>query len=165
MNETEDINKFISDLLSEDELGSVIRGHIKIESLLIQIVELLTPKSQHLKKLNLDYDERVTLAICLGLKDDFAPSLRAIGKLRNDFAHKPETVLTKERCNTLYDSLSTEVKTLLQYQFKKIKETNESLKQYGTFKSIKERDQFVLIAMSIWAHLKAAVISLNEKKA
>ena len=162
MNKTENINDFVGDLFSEDELGAVIRGHIKIESLLIQIVELLTPKPQHLKKLNLDYDSYVTLALSLGLKDDFAPSLRAIGKLRNDFAHKPDTVLTKASCNNLYDALSKEEKSLLQKHFKMIKETNSSLKKYGTFKKIKARDQFVLIAMSIWAPLQAAVINLNN---
>ena len=162
MDDTDYLNEFIEDLFREDELGAVVRGHIKIESLLIQILELLSPKPSHLKKLNLDYDGNVTLALLLGLKDDFGPSLRAIGKLRNDFAHKPNTALTKASCQNLYKSLSENEKSLLQDRFKRIKKTNKSLSKYGSFKNIEPRDQFVLITMAIWAPLQAAVIKLKK---
>jgi len=165
MNETEDIKQFLSVLYNEDELGSVIRGHILIESLLIQIVEQLIPEEKHLKKLNLDYDDTVTLAMCLGVKEDAAPSLRSIGSLRNNFAHNPDTALTKEICNNLYSSLSKEQKDLLQKQFSKLRSETDELKNYSSFKSLKIRDQFLLIAITIWTSLKTTVVSLNEKEA
>ena len=58
-----DLALFTKDLSNEDEMGAVIRAHIRIENLLLKAIRNLTPHPKHLKKLNLDYDGQVTLAL------------------------------------------------------------------------------------------------------
>lgn len=53
----------VKDLFREDEMGAVIRAHIQLENLLLEWVDCLAPSPTYIKKLNLDYDEHITLAL------------------------------------------------------------------------------------------------------
>lgn len=141
-------------------MGAVIRAHIRIENILLTVVEKLTPHPQHLKKLELDYNGYVTLAIALGLKEYFGPPLRALGKLRNDFAHRADFKLTQASVTNLYTTLSSEDKNHVQSMFSHIKDGNEetSRKKYNELDAM---DQFKLIAVTLWAMVKSAQIRLT----
>lgn len=158
-----EIQELTTDLFREDEMGAVVRAHIRIENLLIQTIECLLPHPKHLKKLNLDYDARVTLALALGLKEQFGPPFRALGKLRNDFAHKSDTSLTKQVVSNLYDSLSSDDKEQVQACFKRIKDGNEETRHIKRFSELEPRDQFKLIAITLWAVVRAAASSRSSK--
>jgi hypothetical protein len=152
-----EIQALTADLFREDEMGAVVRAHIRIENLLIQAIECLLPRPAQLKRLNLDYDSRVTLALALGLKERFGPPFRALGKLRNDFAHKLDTSLTKQVVANLYDSLGSEDKEQVQACFRRIKDENEETRHVKRFSDLEPRDQFKLIAITLWAVVRAAV--------
>jgi hypothetical protein len=62
-----DESQIINDLMAEDELGVVIRAQIHIEALLIRLLEALVPYPENLEKMNLDYFQRVSLAVTMGL--------------------------------------------------------------------------------------------------
>jgi len=128
-----DVQELTRDLFREDEMGAVVRAHIRIENLLINTIERLTPKPKHLGRLNFDYDSRVTLALALGLKDQFGPPLRALGKIRNDFAHKVDTALSTEMVNNLYACLGAEDKDRVQGCFRNIKGENPETKDIKRF--------------------------------
>lgn len=145
-------------------MGAVVRAHIRIENLLIQTIENLLPHPKHLKNLGLDYDGRVTLALALGLKEQFGPPFRTLGKLRNDFAHKLDTSLTKQVVSNLYNSLSSEDKEQVQACFKRIKDENEETRHIKRFADLEPRDQFKLIAITLWAVVRAAV-NLHPRQA
>src|SRR5438477_11303402 len=81
------IEDFIKVLDGEDELGAVIRAHIHIEALLLELLRLLVKDEGALRKLNHEFSQSVDLAIALGLGPEHAKGLRAFGKLRNEFAH------------------------------------------------------------------------------
>ncbi len=152
-----EIQALTTDLFREDEMGAVVRAHIRIEGLLIRTVESLLPRPQQLRKLNLDYDQLVTLALALGLREEFGPPFRALGKLRNDFAHKLGTSLSKQVVSNLYETLGSEKKAQVQACFSRIKAEHESTKNIKRFSDLEPGDQFKLIAISLWAAARAAV--------
>jgi hypothetical protein len=154
-----EIDEFVKDLFREDEMGSVIRAHIRIEYLLLQIINNLIPKPQHVKNLGLDYDGAVTLALALGLNDQFGPPFRALGKLRNNFAHKLDTSINSVVAKNLYSSLSTDTKDQVQRCFHRIKDEHESTRHVKRFADLDPNDQFKLIATTLWAVLRAAIIN------
>lgn len=162
MEANEILDQLVKELFNEDELGAVIRAHIRLESLLLNIVELTAPHPEYLKKLDLDFDKTVTLSLLLGLKEEYAKPLRALGKLRNDFAHKPNMELSKNTVNNLYNSLHSEAKQQVQESFKNIKKENDSIRGYSKFSDLPPTDQLRLIVVTIWALVQSAVIILNE---
>ena len=144
-------------------MGAVIRTYIRIESLLIHTVECLLPNPTQLPKLNLDYDDHVTLALALGLKEQFGPPLRGLGKLRNNFAHKLDIKLTKAVVQSLYDCLSSEDKEQVQKCFRRIQDENEETRHVKRFVDLEPADQFKLISITLWAVVKAAAL-LHSKR-
>ncbi|PLX33590.1 MAG: hypothetical protein C0605_16085 [Hyphomicrobiales bacterium] len=92
MNDPE-ADKFYKLLMGEDELGVVIRSHIFVESVLDELLDQLIPYSRHLSSMNLSYHQKITLAVAMGLHEELQESLKALGKLRNDFAHKMDMQL------------------------------------------------------------------------
>lgn len=159
-----EVQQLTADLFREDEMGAIVRAHIRIENLLIQTIESLLPRPKYLKKLNLDYDGRVTLALALGLKEQFGPPFRALGKLRNNFAHKLDTSLTKQVVANIYESLGADDKKQVQECFKRIKDENEETRHVKRFSDLEPGDQFKLIAITLWAVVRAAVI-LHSREA
>ena len=163
MDPKENLDKLVKDLFNEDELGSVVRVHIHIESLLHRIISLKAPNPQHIKKLDLDFDKSVTLALVLGLKDEYAPFLRCLGKLRNDFAHKPNTIISKNVIDNLYNSLTSTFKSELQDAFLRIKNENVWSEELKKFQDLPPLDAFRLYMVVVWAKIQSAVIALEHE--
>lgn len=147
---------FVDDLFRDDELGAVIRAHIRIEHLIRESVKLLAPHPEHLKRLNLDYGGYVSIAQVLGLDDRFARPFRAMGKIRNDFAHKPDTKLTRQVVNNLYNSLDPIDKKQVQKLFQKIGDKFALSLDAERFEELPPQERFKLIALAIWAMAKSS---------
>ena len=161
MNHKAVLDELIKDLFNEDEMGSVIRAHIRIENTLINIINITAPNPNYIKKLNLDFDGSVTLALLLGLSEEYAKPLTVLGKLRNDFAHKPNMKLSKNEVNNLYKSLNSEAKEFIQNSFKEIKEKNETIRPFKKFSDVPPIDQFRLIVVNIWAQIQSSLYILS----
>jgi hypothetical protein len=140
--------KFLADLQGEDELGTVIRGHIHIEAQILRLLEVLVPYPEHLEKMKLNYAQKVQLAVAMGLKPEHAGSLNTLGSIRNRIAHKLERNLTKSDADNLYKSLDADAKILVQRAFDL---TNNQLvgEKSTKFKHLSPRDQFVLIVIAL----------------
>ncbi len=158
------LDGMVKDLFREDEIGAVIRAHIQLENLLFMWVDCLAPSPTHVKKLNLDYDGQVTLALVLGLDTTLGPSLRAMGSLRNAFAHRLETKLDSGTVNNLYESLRVVDKQQAQEMFKRIRDTTEFIKHGTKFLELPPGDQFTLIAVTLWTTLQAEVLLVQQQK-
>ena len=63
---------FVGALFGEDELGVVVRAHIHIEAKLLELLELMVADPKHLERMDLDFGQRVNLAVALGLKPEHA---------------------------------------------------------------------------------------------
>jgi hypothetical protein len=148
-------DEFMQSLQAEDELGLVVRAHIHIESKLIELLSLLAD-TKALERMELDYFQRVHLAVALGLREEHSKGLLALGTLRNAFAHRLGSSLTEARIRNLYAALSATDKTTVQGAYVR---TERSLNQHGgkKFQSLSPRDRFVLIAVALQSILLLAI--------
>ena len=150
---------FFESLSVEDDLGMVVRAHIHVEAMLLEMIDLLVPNPEPLKKMELEFHQRVTLAVALGKLDEKeAPALRALGKLRNDFAHRLDTQLSKDRVNNLYNALSADQKGLIQHVYRREGSGGPS------FKEMSPRDRFIAMAISLRAMLLARIIDIRKSR-
>ncbi len=152
---------FIESLKGEDELGVVIRSHIHVEAKLIEFLSLLAD-TKALDKMELEFFQRVNLAVALGLKEQHAKGLLALGKIRNDFAHKLGSSLTDSRVKNLYEALCPTDKAAVQDAYRL---TESQLKQHHgkNFQSLPPRDRFVLIAVALQSLLIVAIHELQNR--
>jgi hypothetical protein len=161
MEETDEV-KFIADLRGEDELGVVIRAQIYIETHLLRLIELLVPHPEHLEKMHLDYFQKVQLAVAMGLSPEYAVPLKTIGSIRNRFAHKLDSRLTKSDAENLYKALGANDKDVVQKTFERTKEqVSPSLPV--KFKHLKPKDQFVLLVVTLRAMLLVAIAEAERR--
>lgn len=147
--------EFNAALQGEDELGMVVRAHIYIEAALNDLLEVLLVSPRHVEKMNLDFSQKVRLAVALGLLPQYESPLLALGTLRNAFAHRPGTALTKGKVDSLYSSLSPEDKTIVQTSHQRTrKQAPES--KVPRWAELSPRDRFILIAVGLRALLHVA---------
>jgi len=149
---TED--EFHDALQQEDQIGLVIRTHLFIEYELNKLLDLIIPGKKQLKAMDLDYFQRANLLCAIAIDDNYLSPLLSLGKMRNDFAHKPKMKLTKSRERNLYESLSPKTKEVVQETFKR---TNKSIppNKRLNFKKLESPGLFILIAIALRAVLIA----------
>jgi len=152
---------FFKALQSEDELGLVVRAHIHIEAKLLEFLEVLAD-AQSLNKMDLDYGQRVHLAVALGLKEEHAKGLHALGSIRNVFAHKLDSTLSDERVTNFYKSLGPTDKAAVQQAYERT-ETNMKQHEGRKFNHLSPKDRFVLIAVSLQAVLIMAIRDARKR--
>lgn len=157
------VDDLVRDMFREDELGAVVRVHIHIENLLSKLVDHLAPHPGHLKELNLDYHGLVSLALVLGLKSELGPALKAMGTLRNNFAHKLGTKLDEGTVNGLYQTLGPEDKKQVQESFERMRSEYESIKRFQKLSEMPAPERFKIIAVVLWAALQAAVLHSKSR--
>ena len=154
--------EILAALMGEDELGVVVRAHIYVEARLLELLHHFVTDQKYLERMELDYAQRVHFAVALGLKSQHAPPLLALGSLRNAFAHRPNTKLTKDRVDNLYKALSSDDKNLVHAAY--IRTNSQMPKTVGpNFRALSPKDQFILIAVTLRSMLSAAVISLSPE--
>jgi hypothetical protein len=158
-----DQDAFIKALMGEDELGVVLRTHIHIEAWINELLGRMGLDMARLDKAQLEYHQRVHLAIALGLKHEHCAPLLAIGTIRNAFAHNLGAALTKERVNNLHNSLSPGDKAIVQRVYQKTNAQVESRAgdRPGSLRNLEPKDQFILMATAIHGMLRAAVVQLG----
>lgn len=140
-------------LLSEDDLGKVVRIHIYIEELINTYVSKAIHSPTHLKKLNLDYSGQVNLALCLGLSEALQKPLNAIGKIRNDFAHRLNQKLDESRVNNFFSTFSPDQKSDL---METIKSTS-----WGSWGKTSNEEKFTALCIALYYLCKAEITRLE----
>jgi hypothetical protein len=102
-------------LSTEDDLGKVVRAHIHIEHELQELIFLAAPRPDHIKRFeNMEFFEKVQLALVLGLNADLKPALSATGTLRNKFAHRLDMKIGEEEAKNLIATLTPRAKQRFQ---------------------------------------------------
>jgi hypothetical protein len=106
------LNALTPVLVKEDELGMVVRAHIHIEHELHDAIYFGAPSLAHLKCImdKLEFSEKVSFALVLGLNADLKPALNAAGNLRNKFAHRLDMKLGEEDVKNLVSKLTPSAK-------------------------------------------------------
>ena len=140
--------KFYEELLLEDELGVVIRAHLHVEHWVNELIELLVPKPEHIKPMELDYFGKINLICAVGLKDDYKKPLKFMGTTRNNFAHQMGRNIDKGTVNNFYEQFSEEGKKIAHRVFESSITEGEN-KKYANFRHMPPKDQFIFMAISV----------------
>jgi hypothetical protein len=154
-------SKFLESLDQEDDLGMVIRTHIIIEQYLNVIIEAHLVDVDSFKKAKLTYEQTYLLALSMGLKPRFKGILKTIGSIRNDFAHKLRSDISKQDANALYQNLDEQEKVSMQRNYKNIE--NEIGEKVEPFSQITARQKFMYCVIVATAALQAACNQLPKK--
>jgi len=100
-------------LSTEDPLGVVIRGHLYVESRLIQLIEeaLVDPGAIDLTRLN--FPVKLDLAVALGLlSENDKRGYAALNALRNRVAHKADIEIVDTDERQVHKALTAEQRSL-----------------------------------------------------
>jgi len=150
------------DILSqESDIGKVIHTQINIELLITDFLYSVLDSPEFLKPIRLDYSSSVNLSLALGFNEDLKGPLLAIGKLRNDFAHKLDQVIDKNKINFFYKSFSSRH----QNEFIEIAKDLE-LGWYikGTqWRDVEPTEKFTLLCISLYYWCRFAVMDGKHK--
>jgi hypothetical protein len=162
---------FIQSVINEDELGAVIRAHLYIEAELNNYLEACFSNPKYLNKLELPYEKSVVLAIACGLHERLEKPLKAIGTLRNKFAHRIGFTLDKSTVNSLVDTLDLGTKNAMLRSYERTKQHPE-VNLTCAFDLLEPKDKFSVFSTTILSDLmtathkvKAMTTAQNEKAA
>ncbi|MEQ8409744.1 MAG: hypothetical protein RKH07_15865 [Gammaproteobacteria bacterium] len=150
-------SQFIEDLNGEDDLGCVIRGHIHVEAELDNFIQLRTSHPDQLKGADLTYDQKIHLALALGLPTVLKSPLQYLGKVRNSFAHNLNRSIGKEEAGNFYKTFASEEKEYINEVIERV-----NAKTDGPDKKLKTmpvKEQFAMHVIS----LEASLYSLNKR--
>lgn len=139
---------------SEDDLGKVIRSQVIIENTLVAIIEKTVENSEHLKPMELGFEQRVHLALALGLDGNLAKPLKCIGSIRNKFAHNLRGQINKSDSNNLYKSFSSSEKETMRKLYIK-KEPDFKALGYPTYNKLEPVHKFSLCVTILVGALQA----------
>jgi hypothetical protein len=157
-------DEFYQILLKEDDLGVVIRVHIIFEQLLNEFIDYFIPLSGKLDEVKLSYYQKIRLAVLCGLKKENINCYQTLGKIRNQFAHKPKTELTNEMVDGWHRSLSDRGKKCVQLSLDSINAKLPAENKHPAFDKLNHKDRFALIAVALRALLIAANKAEGEKE-
>jgi hypothetical protein len=145
---TDDV--FFASLRGEDQLGAVVRAHIHIEARLNQLLEALTPHPKHLP--NLRDEQRLRLAVALGLNENILAPLKILGDIRNTFGHRLDVTLTSEMVDRLFNAFTPEDQKII---LKAFADTHSQLGADGTstMERADVRVQFIMVAVALDKYL------------
>jgi hypothetical protein len=156
-----DFDEFLDVLGTEDELGMIIRAHIHIESRLNEIFDIVMMDSSYIDKMNLDFHDKVNLAIACGLHQRFAAPLNNIGTLRNNFAHRLGTKITKNEADSLYSCFTGDDKQVMQDAYKKTKK-NLGFNGAASMSKLTPKEKLKLMLASLHHIIRAAANEIRE---
>ena len=155
--------EFQAALRGEDLLGVVVRAHIRIELCLNDLVTAQVANRAAVDRMNLEYAQLVQLAVALGLRDEYAPPLLAMGTLRNHFAHRAHAQLGKQEITNLFKSLPAGDRSLVVQAYDR---TRAQLDQRAlpTLRQLPPKEQLVFIAMGLRTALEFAIEEARRRK-
>jgi hypothetical protein len=163
MNELSDTDKLTEALNGEDDLGAVIRAHIHIEATLNELIDCYFEFPGQLKRLNLEFHQKVILAQAIGLKEEYVRPLNTLGTMRNNFAHRLDSKLGKNEIDSLYKSFNGDGKQIIQSAYLRTKKELKITSAKSVTK-LKPREQFTMLIIAIQSVLIAAIKELPEHK-
>lgn len=151
-------SKLIEDLNGEDELGRVLRGHIHLENGIDEFLALCCTQDSHLKGAELEYHQKLKMALALGLPEWLASPLKYVGTLRNEFAHNLDRHLGEQEMENFYKSFPPEEKNFIQQT---VARTSRNFPdKHVTLRSMPPADRFNILIIS----LEGALHVINKNK-
>jgi hypothetical protein len=142
--------RFNEDLLGEDDLGTVIRGHIHFEASILLYLKEVINAPKHLD--NLSFSQRVNLATELGvISKDHKKPLLEMARIRNVFAHNLDAQLTENMCSDLYNSFTLNDKPAIDKALATLEEMVSETRGFKTL-SIQQRFFMLIVCLKSCIH-------------
>ncbi|MDH6650358.1 UNVERIFIED_ORG: hypothetical protein M2312_005031 [Rhizobium esperanzae] len=113
MTEEEFERELFRTLENNDTLAIVVKSAIFIETEIIELINGAMHNPSALNGLDLTYHQRCGLAIAVGLNQRFSKPLKAIGTIRNKFAHRVDAQFGKDQADNLYDAFDPVDKSII----------------------------------------------------
>ena len=149
-----------AELVREDNIGLVLRGHLHVERKLIAFIsrQLLYPERIDWGKI--DYTGKVELALSCGLEVDIRPALEHLQTLRNNFAHSLNAKIEPNWVLVAYNGLPRPVKDEVEAAYKALG------KQIGGgAATLDTRDLLVLVFICVANAVQAELNVLSKVRA
>ncbi|MEL1263949.1 hypothetical protein AAD027_06110 [Pseudoxanthomonas putridarboris] len=127
-----------------------------IEHQLMEIAGAVLPFADRCDWQKFSYRTKVELAYACGLPKDTRDVLIKLGTLRNEFAHKLDASISRQRALDLYNSLSDWHRTVLKESYKVMMD-----KQDFAPASLEPRDLVTLILLNMYSATRAEGLALR----
>jgi len=148
--------------MHDEDLIAAVRGHLYIEIQLNRLIERLVPYPEEIENSKLGWQQRVQLALGLGLKSQYGPPLKKLGNIRNKFAHRPDASIEDKDIAKLYQCLHREDQEVVLESFRHTQcQVDDPVD--GEFKDLSAKDRFTLIIVALNAMLQVAVSEVERK--
>lgn len=149
-----DQDRFYADMSGKDALTVVVRAAIYIESQIIHLIEAYLDPA-HLNKMDLTYLQRVYLAAAIGMEPRLVKPLKALGEIRNKFAHQLDASLSKNEVENFYSAFDPADKQIIQRVYQRTRKTSAT-KRPSQIKSLPPLERFTLCATALRSALVSA---------
>lgn len=116
---------FFESLAGEDVLGVVVRAAAQVDYQLIKLIdEVAVHRSALGSPSGWTYEQRIRIAIAMGLDPRLGPPLRSFGKIRNKYAHEVGFSLSDSDVKNLYESFDAHEKDVIQKVYNRTRENH-----------------------------------------
>jgi hypothetical protein len=149
-------------LLSDSDLQMILHGQIHIEDELKHFIEVAAPSPGKFRKLS--YNKRVDVAVRHGLQFGLDEPLRAIGRLRNRFAHEI-TGISDADPTALDQAFSALSKEITGSCYTKTREKLGPTGRPERIDLLSPKDQCAFYFVAVWAGLLAQTHHLKRQVA
>ncbi|MDK1377111.1 MULTISPECIES: hypothetical protein [unclassified Sinorhizobium] len=151
--------QFYNDLIHTNSLVVVVKATIHIEQEVIKLIHSVVYDANAFDKIDLTYLQRIQLAIALGLEPRFLRPLKALGEIRNKFAHVLRHELNKNDVDGFYDAFDPLDKQVIQDTYARVRKSDVmKLRKPKKIAGLTPLDRFALCATT----LRGALISARR---
>lgn len=106
--------------------------------------------------MQLDFSQRVSLAVAVGFPKEYASALMYLGKIRNKFAHRLDTKIDNSSMKNFYKSFSPTQKSLIHLTFKNtIEQVSRGHKR--TLFDLSPKEQFAIFSTALRMQILALI--------
>ena len=155
-------DRFSADLLREDELGMIVRAHLHIENELRAFIQLTARSPGRFKKLT--YSKRIDVALEHGLLSELEKPLRAIGSLRNRFAHRLGTTVDQAESETISKALDILAEDIAESSYARTRQKLGAVEMPDRIDLLPPIERVAFYLFTIWAGVVAQTHRVQHQK-
>ncbi|TCA31994.1 hypothetical protein E0H66_23020 [Rhizobium leguminosarum bv. viciae] len=135
----------------------VIKSAIIIESEIEELFNRAFLDVKRIHKMELRYEQKIELALALGVDGRFGAPLRNLAKVRNVFAHQADAEFSLTHANDLYFALDKIDRRLVNENYSLMQS-----KRGVAFDALPPEEKFVLVVVTVRAAIKVAQLQTSQ---
>jgi hypothetical protein len=153
--------EFYALIANASPFEAVIKSAIVIETEIEEIFRLAFVDPSAIHQLKLTYAQKVGIVIGLGLEPRLATPLRALSKMRNDFAHKLDAKFDSSDADNFYSSFAKEDRKVINDTLRAMP---GNMKPHGMPRAFAEFDERRKLSLCI-VTLRSAMVAAQRQTA